>query len=423
MAAQKIQQANIFGRIGTGFGRGLAEQIPKEVERNRLSSGLEELGKQQGLTPFQQYTGLVRAAHEYPAVVQGGADLLRQQAIIDSIDKNRPTRYEPNKPTGQPSPEASPKFPSPTTTESTRARLNPYIPPKAEEREDMALDLYRDEPLKYPTLDEARSKVDRDVNADLQRSGEEIKKGELERNVGEIGAQKVRNQIAQSGADIPPTLLTKLQNEAVGEITSGRLSEDEAMKDAAKRATEISKNFSNLHALGGLGAAVNNKQSIFNALKNFQQEAKKEGYQQQGADQLVTELNVTPQYAYAQMYPVKDNAKLNDLIKSLPDIKSRTMTRPLIMGTVNELPGYAEKETKKILNQLSEAMGFHGSPLSIAHELEKKGYDSETWKEHLLKNKQDLNLTQDQIYELGKTKPGFWGKLYDLWFGSFSGVE
>lgn len=75
-----VSPGNIFGRVGQGIGKGLADQVPKEIERNRLASGLKQLGEQKGLTPFQQYAGLVGAAHEYPQVVQSGADLLKTQA-------------------------------------------------------------------------------------------------------------------------------------------------------------------------------------------------------------------------------------------------------------------------------------------------------------------------------------------------------
>ena len=37
---------SVAGRIGKGFGQGLAEQLPKEIEKYRLSSGLNKLGKQ-----------------------------------------------------------------------------------------------------------------------------------------------------------------------------------------------------------------------------------------------------------------------------------------------------------------------------------------------------------------------------------------
>ncbi len=87
--AQYIKQGNLFGRIGSGIGQGLAEQLPKEIERGRLSAGLKELGEQKGLSPFQQFAGLVSAAHEYPQVVQSGAELLKQQQMRDAYKRGR----------------------------------------------------------------------------------------------------------------------------------------------------------------------------------------------------------------------------------------------------------------------------------------------------------------------------------------------
>ena len=31
--AIEINQGNLFGRIGTGIGKGLADQVPKEIDR------------------------------------------------------------------------------------------------------------------------------------------------------------------------------------------------------------------------------------------------------------------------------------------------------------------------------------------------------------------------------------------------------
>ena len=72
-----VKQGDIFGRIGTGLAKGLSEQVPKEIERNRLATGLKNLGEQKNLTPFQQYAGLVGVAHDYPQVVESGSNLLR----------------------------------------------------------------------------------------------------------------------------------------------------------------------------------------------------------------------------------------------------------------------------------------------------------------------------------------------------------
>jgi hypothetical protein len=80
MAGQKIKQGNIFGRIGSGLGQGLAEQLPKEVERYRLASGLEDISNQTDLTPFQKFARLASQPGSTPQIVDSGSRLLQQEA-------------------------------------------------------------------------------------------------------------------------------------------------------------------------------------------------------------------------------------------------------------------------------------------------------------------------------------------------------
>lgn len=108
-----IPQPSIFGRVGTGFGQGLAEQIPKEIERYRLQSGLEQLANEtQGMTPFQRFAKLSGIPGITPQAIQSGAELLRQEAIRNSF-RNQPGQGGgpsaspqqtgiPNQPTEQP---------------------------------------------------------------------------------------------------------------------------------------------------------------------------------------------------------------------------------------------------------------------------------------------------------------------------------
>jgi len=105
MAGQKIKQGNIFGRIGTGFGQGLAEQLPKEVERSRLAYGLEKLANQKDLTPFQQFAGLVSQPGSTPQIVQSGTELLRQQARGKAL-----TEFQGQGSQGQPINQQTPPF-------------------------------------------------------------------------------------------------------------------------------------------------------------------------------------------------------------------------------------------------------------------------------------------------------------------------
>ncbi len=93
------QKGDFFGRLGSGFGKGMAEQLPKEIERSRLTAGLKKLGEQKDLSPFERFTGLVSAAHEYPQIVQSGSELLKQEANRNSFNRGKE-----NEPTGSAKP-------------------------------------------------------------------------------------------------------------------------------------------------------------------------------------------------------------------------------------------------------------------------------------------------------------------------------
>jgi hypothetical protein len=79
-----VKPGNIFGRIGSSIGKGLAEQIPKEVARERLASGLQQFEQDSGnLTPLQSLARLaaIPGALEHPQLVQTFGELARQQGI------------------------------------------------------------------------------------------------------------------------------------------------------------------------------------------------------------------------------------------------------------------------------------------------------------------------------------------------------
>lgn len=426
--AQYIKQGNIFGRIGTGVGKGLAEQLPKEIERNRLGSALEKLGEQKDLSPFQQFTGLIKAAHEYPQVVQSGSDLLRQQAIINSINQNKQVNPYTQQQNTKPYQEPGLLPPSATTTEGTEAALNPYIPPSGPEQEDMARRLLAAEPQIYRDIDSARQAISNQVAANAQQSNARLAKRELEETVQNRSEQKLRDELGTIGAQIPGTVLSNLQQKAVDDVVSGKMSPDQAKIVYGKEANKISQDFSNIHSWGNLSLITKNPKDLLGSINALKKNAKQGGYQKQAADALISENGLTPQFAYATMYPVSDIKDLNQELKSLPNIKPKIEKgagAPGIAGISFSRPTNEKSAplTKEIAPRLARAMGLEGSPLSIGYELEKKGYDPDIWKQYLLDNIDQLNLTSHQIDELQKPKPSFFGWLNDWWLSSFSGVK
>lgn len=423
--AQYIKQGNIFGRIGTGIGKGLAEQLPKEIERGRLASGLKELGEQKGLTPFQQFSGLASVPGVTPQMIQSGSDLLRQQAIINSVNEKNASGTPPQ------TQQSSPKMPglSPaTTTQSTEAALNPYIPPSGPEQESMARQLMASEPQVYRDIDSARAAISNQVAANTQQSNAKLAKRELEESVQGRAEQKLRDEIGTVGAQIPGTILSSLQQEAVDDVRTGKLSPDKAKVEYGKKADAISKDFANIRSWGGLGLIMNDPKSLIQSMGVLQTNAKKGGYQKQAADALIAENGVSPQFAYANMYPVSDIKPLAEELKSLPNIQPRAekvIGSPGLAGIGISRPknSNAQALTLDISPRLAKSMGLEGSPLSISYELDKKGYDSDVWKQYLIDNQDQLNLSSHQKDELQKPKPSFFGWLNDWWLKAFSGIK
>lgn len=79
--AQYIKQAPLWGRIGTGFGQGLSEQLPKEMEHYQRKNELNRFAQNAGgMTPIQQVAGASSIYGATPQMI----DSLTQVAKLDN---------------------------------------------------------------------------------------------------------------------------------------------------------------------------------------------------------------------------------------------------------------------------------------------------------------------------------------------------
>lgn len=81
---------NIFGQIGRNFGQGLAEQLPKGIERGALSEGLKQLGKQDfsGKSPLETLGHI----HGIPGITPEIAQQAQQQVTKQNVLNRRNSR-------------------------------------------------------------------------------------------------------------------------------------------------------------------------------------------------------------------------------------------------------------------------------------------------------------------------------------------
>lgn len=81
------QRGNIFGRIGAGIGQGLAEQLPKEIERGRLAQGLQQFEQESAnLNPMQSLARLAAIPGITPQMIQSFGELARQQGVKNAYE-------------------------------------------------------------------------------------------------------------------------------------------------------------------------------------------------------------------------------------------------------------------------------------------------------------------------------------------------
>lgn len=93
--AQYIKQGNIFGRLGTGIGKGFAEQLPKEFEHQRLRSGLQNLADKSGELSPEQF--LAEAAGTYgitPQMIQSFGDIAQKKRMRSNYGNEPALRNE-----------------------------------------------------------------------------------------------------------------------------------------------------------------------------------------------------------------------------------------------------------------------------------------------------------------------------------------
>lgn len=82
--AQQIKQGNIFGRVGSGVGRGLSETLPQEMNRGRLAEGLKRFENDSpNLDPLQRLirVGSIPGALEHPEFIRSVTKLANQRQM------------------------------------------------------------------------------------------------------------------------------------------------------------------------------------------------------------------------------------------------------------------------------------------------------------------------------------------------------
>ena len=419
-SSYKIKPANIFGRVGEGFGQGLAQQIPKEIDRYRLQQGLESLSKEsEGLTPFQQFARLSSIPGATPQMIESGTNLLRQQAKGNALAQmqNQPAPGTPF-PEMKISPPASPlteNAPSTTKPKHLAAVQEGYIPPTQDEIYAEAGRRYNANPALFGNDPQKAIQASEDEALRQEKIFEahERQHGRLEKIQDNVRLRLSEHSKGQLGAKIPPDLYSKIEDKAIQstkpESEKGEgLTEQQAIKKYGKEIDEASRRYSDLDSLGGLGMMGTSPAKMMQSLRSTQKEFSSANDTRNMADFMVARNKVSYPLAYAIAEPVSKTPKMSNELKNLPSLSFFTHGGPQRI-----------EETEKIVERLADSLG-DASPLAVSYELSKKNYAPQVFLDYL-ENKYEGPLTQRQREQLRKPINTV-GSLNDWWLSSWSGI-
>lgn len=452
MAGYTIKQAPLAARIGTGVGQGLAEQVPKEIERHRLASGLEALNQKKNMSPFEQFTGLVKAAHEYPSVIQGGSELLKQQARANAFGQSQnrkaPLNRFPEINQSRDVPEQRSQIPSTTSGSLLEKVQEGYIPPTIEDRDEIASQVFNSNPARFDNdpnkaIEWANQKIAQEEKIDLANQSKYKNLSSIQENI----IDRLKNYSDKLNTKTPADLYSRIEDKAIKSTMpikqGGRgLSEQQAAKEYTKELDDASRLFQKIPELGNLGIALSNKRSLSSSIRGLQNEFEKIDQTDNFAKKLQSENGFSPPFSYAMAQPVYKVPEAAKIIQGLPDLQGTerggalagTVAGSLLGGIPGAIAGSifgnqairpkAIEATAQIAPQLAEIVRKNekASPLAIAHELAKKGYDPQTWLSYLVNHSDDLNLRSRQSEQANTPYPS---DIYmnDYWLSSFSGLE
>jgi hypothetical protein len=410
---------SLWGNVGRGFGQGLAEQLPKEIERGRLSEGLQNFQKNAAnLSPMQQLAEISTIPGITPQMIQSFGELAQKQSQANALQN------KVGKPQPFPVREPAKKEPSTgvTTPEGIEATRKPFITPSQSEQQAEASKRYNENPGFYKNDPiNAINEVKEDVMIEQKRNAEIQGQREGEHNVQNRLQSELQTQLKNLGVQVPGNIYSEIENEAINSIKpkseGGQgLTEYEAGKKYAKELDKVSRDYKALDDVGKMDFAIRGPKEIKNTLKRIRNGFKERGDEENLADEYVARNGLSYSKGYYLAYPISDIKELNNEIVKLPKLTLDDLAKQ------KDPEAFRRQKTLDVAEKIASKMGTKGSILSIAEELKSRGYDPETWMNYVDKNRKKLELGERQGREL--QKPRNWiPSMNDIWLFSFSGLD
>lgn len=424
--AQIIEdKGSIAGRIGRGFGKGLADQVPREIERNRLSSGLKNFSKNaKNLSPLEQLSEISSVPGVTPQMIQSFGELAKQQAQGDALKSGINSRPDTNRfPSPQQVKSSSPDSgKSITTTDPIRHTIENYIPKSYDQILERAGELYNANTALYKQ--DPNNAIQAAVQEDSQNQAintAQQNKRKTQQDVQTRVQTELEKQAKNANVQIPDNVYSDIEDRAIQSVNSGEMTELEAGKHYKKELDKISRDYKALETIGDYSILSRKPSENKAALQSIRKGFKERNDLENLADSYISRNGLSPSKAYYLAYPVSDVKDLNNAISKLPELQSEASFRKGFPERDID-PELQTKKTLDIAKKIAPLLGKEGSLLSVAEELKSRGYDPNIWMDYVDKNRKNLGLTERQARELDKPR-SFFPSMNDMWMFYFSGLD
>ncbi len=446
-----VGQGSLAARIGSGFGQGLGDQIPKEVDRYRLSQGLQNIKN----NPNMSQTDRLMALYSTPGVtnemVSTLAPLLSQEQVKNNrqnrgeqtqnasnpvpfqntraLGQNPQGQLQPNRNQGQVTPQdqinnqnlnqsninpqvmqQEQRRPSITTPQAQQSLLKPVM---AKSEEQIKQESYQLSDATGMPLAQSEAEIRAD---DATRIANETEQQNLAARESAVKEQ-VDKQFAQTLGDLGSDLGSgfgeerkKELNNAYEDVATGRKTPLEATNEASERLHKVAEDMTRLKKIGKQWFPNTNEET--KAIKQISKDFASRDQQKLMYNTLQSELGFTPSYSkYLSNEPSK---KYSEYLKSEKKLPPLNLARNAPKNSVNY---------EKVATNLLDNLGKNDSILAGLLELGEKGYDRGLLMDEVRrKNRNGYQLYPDQLDEL-KVDPQQGASLADVFYFSFGKLD
>jgi hypothetical protein len=435
---QVIDQPNPWGEIGKGLGQGLSEQLPKEVDRNRLVQGLKNLPKGGSLIDNAAYLYSIPGMR--PELAQTLLPLLANQSQIEALnsqagsdmsqsqqggmttspkmgDVRAPGMEKTDQPIPQPRSEFEKSFgyePKSLRTPADIERAKSQRPVWSQQQKyQRAAQL---DPRLYPTIQDRLAQVDREekYQQDLFDTGISAANSRMMlQTAAEQDFNKKLTSLLQKGsesetwASIPAEFQQKYTNKVRSLVDEGE-SPEVASEKVSNEALSFVKSREKL---------ISAKTSFFDVNKvPYQQQIKgsRRAYEKAGAldlykNDLENAQGLGPYLSSEMAFP--PSSDINKEIGKLPKVRVKVSKDGIPIGT-KDFP-LAIPNVESIAKNITP----DDSLKTIQSELRNKGYDDLELLDTVKRLYSDgqVSLTDRQVRELEDYRPSSYN-LSDFWF-------